>query len=55
MEEEDPMRRIVIVGGGAAGMMAALAASGPDTKVTLLEKTKSWGKSFLSPERDAVM
>lgn len=46
MEEEDPMRRIVIVGGGAAGMMAALAASGPDTKVTLLEKNEKLGKKL---------
>ena len=40
------MKHIVVIGGGAAGMMAAVMASGPETKVTLLEKNEKTGKKL---------
>ncbi len=40
------MKHIIVVGGGAAGMMAAIAASGANSQVTLLEQNEKTGKKL---------
>lgn len=40
-------QNIVIIGGGPAGMMAAIAASSPQTNVTLVEKNEDCGAKLL--------
>ena len=49
------MRRIIVIGGGAAGMAAAIACGEAGAPALLLEKMKSWAKSFILPEKAAVM
>lgn len=40
------MKQIIVVGGGAAGMMAAIAATGKNTQVTVLEQNEKTGKKL---------
>lgn len=40
------MKKVIVIGGGPAGMMAAIAASGADTEVILLEKNEKLGKKL---------
>jgi len=42
------MEDLVIIGGGPAGIMAAIAASGNDNKIILIDKNPSLGKKILA-------